>query len=240
MVNEARSKGAKNGPHGHLTTRRAFITTLGFGVVSLYGLWAAYGAAPTSLRFLSGGKGGGRGGMAGMGHGAGGGMDPEEFRRLAHAFAEANKLADGSVKPQRVAMTKMSSMVEHGRKEEHEKHAKAAGHGPAMAATDEHEENGHEAKGEPIEVYAMAARYGYLPSVLRLERNVPYKFRIMAVDANHGLSIKFRVAGHMIRCPARTMVERTLTFTEPGEQLIYCTVYCGVGHDMMMGKIVVT
>lgn len=237
MVDEARLERTKNGRHGHPTTRRAFITTLGFGVVSLYGLWAAYGVAPTSLSFLSSAKGGGHGGMAGMGHGAGGGMDPEEFRRLAHAFAEANKLADGSVKPVRVAMTQMSSMVEHGHKE---KHAEAAGHDPSMAAMDEPGENGHEAKDEPIEVYAMAARYGYVPSLLRLERDVPYKFRMMAVDANHGMSIKFRVAGHMIRCPARTMIERTLTFTEPGEQLIYCTVYCGAGHDMMMGKIVVT
>jgi len=30
----------------HLTTRRVFITTLGFGGVALYGAWAAYGAAP--------------------------------------------------------------------------------------------------------------------------------------------------------------------------------------------------
>jgi hypothetical protein len=50
----------------HVTTRRGFVTVPGFGVVSLYGLWVAYGAAPTSLAFMSGAEGGG---MKGMGHG---------------------------------------------------------------------------------------------------------------------------------------------------------------------------
>lgn len=49
----------------HPTTRRGFISGVGFGVVSLYGLWAAYGAAPTRLAFLSGAQGGG---IEGMGH----------------------------------------------------------------------------------------------------------------------------------------------------------------------------
>ncbi|MFQ6018788.1 MAG: hypothetical protein ACE5KF_11420 [Kiloniellaceae bacterium] len=48
----------------HPTTRRGFIGGLSFSVVSLYGLWAAYGAAPTSLAFLSAQEGG----MEGMGH----------------------------------------------------------------------------------------------------------------------------------------------------------------------------
>ena len=30
----------------HLTTRRGFVAALGFGGVSLYGLWVGYGAAP--------------------------------------------------------------------------------------------------------------------------------------------------------------------------------------------------
>ena len=33
----------------HLTTRRGFVATLGFGGVSLYGLWVGYGAAPDPL-----------------------------------------------------------------------------------------------------------------------------------------------------------------------------------------------
>ena len=36
----------------HVTTRRAFVAATGFGGVSLYGLWAAYGAAPGPLALL--------------------------------------------------------------------------------------------------------------------------------------------------------------------------------------------
>ncbi|MFQ5764506.1 MAG: hypothetical protein ACE5GT_06230 [Rhodospirillales bacterium] len=219
----------------HPTTRRGFISGVGFGVVSLYGLWAAYGAAPTSLAFLSAQEGG----MAGMGHGGheGGGMSREEFERLANKFMEANRLPDGSVKPNGRAVAGISGKI-------HEDHAAAPktsmveGHGheegPEASMAEEH---GHE-EG-PIDVYVMASRYGYEPEVLRLTPNMPYKFKFMAVDADHGASINMRIGSLMIRCRARTLTETTLLFSAPGEYLSYCTVYCGEGHDMMMGKIVV-
>ena len=208
----------------HVTTRRGFVTVLGFGVVSLYGLWAAYGAAPTSLAFMSGAEGGG---MKGMGHGGEGGMSPEEFNRLADAFFEANTLSDGSVRPARREVAGVSAEArEHG----------AAMPGMSMSEEDEH---GDEHEDGPVIVYVRASRYGYEPDVLRLEPNVPYKFRIMAVDADHGASINFRMGSRMIRCRARTLTEAILMFTAPGEYLSYCTVYCGEGHDQMMAKIVV-
>lgn len=36
-------------PVTHFNTRRAIIAATGFGGVSLYGLWAAYGAATENL-----------------------------------------------------------------------------------------------------------------------------------------------------------------------------------------------
>lgn len=223
-------------PRGHPTTRRGFITGVGFGVVSLYGLWAAYGATPISLSFISEG-------MEGMGHGVGhaggGGMSPEEFRRKTQEFIEANSLPDGSVKPMRHAAARIAS-------EAHDDH----GASPQMSMAGDHEdeeagedhareEAGHAVTEEPIDVYVVATRYGYEPDVLRLDLKTPYKFRFMAVDADHGASINMRLASHMIRCRAKTLTEKTLVFTSPGEYLLYCTVYCGEGHDTMMGKIVV-
>ena len=204
----------------HVTTRRGFVTVLGFGVVGLYGLWAAYGAAPTSLAFMSGAEGGG---MKGMGHGGEGGMSPEEFNRLADAFFDANTLPDGSVRPARRKVADASAEArEHG----------AAMPGMSMSEEDEHEDG-------PVVVYVRASRYGYEPDVLRLETDVPYKFRIMAVDADHGISINFRMGSRIIRCRARVLTEAIMMFTAPGEYLSYCTVYCGEGHDQMMAKIVV-
>lgn len=233
-----------SGPR-HLTTRRAFVSTFGFGLVSLYGVWAAYGAAPTSLSFISEeATEGMEEGMAGMaGHG-GGGMSREEFRKRAEAFYEANKLPDGSVRPRRPDMAAMSEAPEHGMKME-------GADGADRAMPMQMASGGHEAKDEdggkdkhggmdgPIDVYLMASRYGYEPSVLRLETGVPYRFQFMAVDADHGASINLKLAGHMIRCPAGALVRKELTFTKLDDYLVYCTVYCGEGHDAMMGKIVV-
>lgn len=244
-------------PENHLTTRRGFITTLSFGVVSVYGLWAAYGAAPTSLSFLTEGMGEGGGGH-GMGHGGGGGPTPEEFRRMTEAFIEANKLPDGTVKPTRQPMAALAEPAGHA---DENKHEDSDAHGMPRMADGKHGAGGHEDEdkhqtpvehgkpgmskdkhGEadgPIEVFMIASRYGYEPEVLRLEANVPYRFRMMAVDAVHGASINFGGGGRMIRCPSRTEVMSVMTFTRPGKLLVYCSVYCGEGHDMMKGAIIV-
>lgn len=222
----------------HLTTRRGFVTAIGFGVLSLYALWAAYGAAPIGLSLPSGEEG-----IAG-GHGrGGGGMSPEEFRRLAEEFIAANELPDGSVKPTRRALEARPGPSGHEREE---KPVESSANGAPEAAGHEREKRRdgapHAAEDEPIDVYLMASRYSYEPSVLRLEANVPYRFRMMGMDVNHGASImlKLRLAGHIMRSPAGTLAEMTMTFTKPGAYLVYCTVYCGEGHDMMQAKIIVT
>lgn len=220
----------------HPTTRRGFITGLGFGVVSLYGLWAVYGAAPVSLGFLSEGSGS-MANMKGM-HGGDGGMSPEEFRRLTEEFIEANRLADGSVKPGHGAVAARIPRDGH-EDDDHGAMAQMTTAGDGDQGTEVGPIRGHGAEEEPIDVYVMASRYGYEPGVLRLDVKVPYKFKFMAVDADHGASINLRFAGHMIRCPAKTLAVQTLAFTSPGEYLVYCTVYCGEGHDLMMGKIIV-
>lgn len=265
----------------HVTTRRGFVTSISFGVVSLYALWAFYGAAPVSLAGIPGSGDGGGGG----GHGGGGGMSPEEFRRLTDAFIEANQLPDGSVQPKRMKMaaTSMDMDMNGGHAEEEEMHQEAAA-SPMDMPTDmpmdidvdhaeDEEPNGkvlsaelkmeaghaekegshekaaignegaggqHDSK-PPIDVYILAQRYSFEPDLLRLERNVPYRFRMMAVDTSHGISVlgSISLGGHIMRARARTLSEMTMTFTRPGEYLVYCTVYCGEGHDMMQAKIIV-
>ncbi len=111
---------------------------------------------------------------------------------------------------------------------------------PAVGHAEEEEEgHGSAQGGEPIDVYLMAMQFYYLPNVLRLERGVPYRFRMMSMEVNHGASIHTGFAGHIMRRPARTMSEMVMTFSETGEFMIYCTVYCGVGHSQMKGKIIV-
>ena len=101
----------------HFTLRPGFAVLVGLLVLALYFLWAAYGAAPTSLSFLTempdeptavmpmagmDVESASMEGMAMAGHGAGvGAMTPDEFHEITVKFAEDLALPDGSVPPAR-------------------------------------------------------------------------------------------------------------------------------------------
>lgn len=249
----------------HFTLRGEFAVLVGLLVLALYALWAAYGAAPTSLSFLTempdepravtpmagmDAHGASMGGMVMAGHGVGTGtMTPEEFHEITVKFTEDLSLPDGSVRPTREWMEAMRAMEAGG--EAMEAHAEATDAHPEAEATDAHAEEeatdahaeteaaGPAAEDEPIDVYLMAMRFYYHPQVLRLERDVPYRFRVMSMEVTHGVSIHTGFAGHIMRRPARVLAEMVMTFPEKGEFMVYCTVYCGAGHDQMKGKIIV-
>lgn len=205
----------------HITTRRGFIVAMGFGGVSLYGLWAAYGAAPGPLALLSLGHGQEEDGAHGRhvrhgAHGAATGADVETFRNDTLAFIERHRLPDGSVAPRPLA-------APGG-------HANGHAHGEPPAASDE----------EIIEVPLAAGMWYFLPSHLRMEAGRPYRFRMMALDVSHGASIQFGRGGRMIRLRPGRETELEITFHEPGRHLVYCTVYCGPAHDAMQATIEVS
>lgn len=238
----------------HLTTRRAFIAVTGFGGVSLYGLWAAYGAAPGPLALL--GLGGGHGGADGpgeeAGHGpesgsadgghgghgpesgnaAGGhgaataGPDADEFSRMTAEFIERYHLPDGVVHPRALA-----TQPEHG----HDAHA-AHGADPGTAAHDD-DHAGAAAGGSPIDVLMTAGKWYYLPAALRLDAGQPYRFRMMTLDVSHGASIQFGRGGRMVRLRPGRLTEAGMTFERPGRYLMTCTLYCGAAHDLMQATI---
>ncbi len=207
--------------HEHFTARRGFIAAAGFGLVSVYFLWAGYGAAPLGLGGAhetpdSDGQGHAPEPSA-AGHGGHGGdaagPSREQFRKLTEEFIERYKLADGSVRP-------AGAQADHGA---HAMHGAAA-----------------QMPSAPIDVYLMAYQWGYAPSVLRLEAGVPYRFRMMAVDVAHGASLRLGPGGRIVRLRPGALAEQELTFTQPGEYLLYCTVYCGLAHDRMQGRVIVT
>lgn len=250
----------------HLTTRRGFIATLGFGGVGLYGAWAAYGAAP--LPFASSSEPAPAAAAHGGGHGGGGGMAPEEFMRRHDDFLARFKAADGSVVPRtgepEPAATPATPQMPAG---DHAGHGAspasamphAAGtamdHGAPAApdvhgghAAPAHAASGHGGEeaahadaeaGEATDVYLLAYRFGFAPDDLRLEAGRPYRFRMMASDVTHGASLKVGVGSRIIRLRPNVVSEQTITFKRPGPVLVYCTVYCGPAHDAMKGRILV-
>ncbi len=248
----------------HFTARPGFTIFVGLLVLTLYIMWAAYGAAPTSLGFLTEAQDEGMGGMPPGGHGGvAGGMTAEKFHEITLKFVDDFSLPDGSVRPTRRRTAPMAAMGDGHQDREHvageQGQGKAAGKQDqadamkpgdtarmassaqmtAAIAREQKVGQGHDEGGEPIDVYLMAMRFSYTPKVLRLKRGVPYRFRMMSMDVNHGASIHTGFAGHIMRRPAQTTVDMVMTFTEPGEFMMYCTVYCGEGHSQMKGKIIV-
>jgi heme/copper-type cytochrome/quinol oxidase subunit 2 len=62
---------------------------------------------------------------------------------------------------------------------------------------------------------------------------------MMAMDIAHGAAIHLGAGSRIIRLRPGVLVEQELTFTAPAEHLVYCTVYCGLPHDRMQGRIIV-
>jgi heme/copper-type cytochrome/quinol oxidase subunit 2 len=112
-----------------------------------------------------------------------------------------------------------------------------------QGATGDHAAMGHSGDEAsptmPPDVFLLAERWYFLPDALRLRRDVTYRFTMMAADVSHGASFQLGIGGHIIRLRRGVVTRRDLAFTAPGEYLLYCTVYCGVGHDQMIGKIIV-
>lgn len=217
---------------GSLTTRRSFIAAASLGAVSLYGLWAGIGAAP--LRFWEQGEPGGDAmdmSAAGAGHAEHGSAQsptPDEFRAMTDEFLKRYQQSDGSilVEPGPAAhsmagMTMAPDAID------------AAHDMPGMTE----QTSTHDDAVPPVDVFMVAQQWSFDPSELRLRTSTPYRFRMMAVDAAHGASLQLGRGSHIIRLPKGVLVERQLVFTEPGEYLLYCTIYCGEGHQFMNGKI---
>lgn len=211
-----------------LTTRRGFIAAASLGAVSLYGLWAAYGAAPFRLSSSDGrgaahepaAESGGHGG-----HGAAGrGPSVAEFRRESEAFLARHRQPDGSVRVEPAGAAAPLSAADSGGH---------AGHGA-----------GHDAPAPmaagPADVYLLVQQWSFEPDILHLRASAPYRLRMMAVDVAHGASLRLGPASRIVRLRPGVAVEQEIAFTRPGAYLVYCTLYCGIGHDRMSGRILVT
>ena len=246
----------------HLTTRRAFITTLGFGSVALYGAWAAYGAAPLPFFDFLGKDAGspsppieatqGHGG-----HGAAGTMTPAEFLRRHEEFMARFSQPDGSVALGRAEAPAAHAMPQApavGRDMHATPAAPAAGHDmPGAAqhgAVDAHQPQAPAHGGDgialadagatpPMDLYLHAYRFGFAPDDIRIELGKPYRLRMMASDISHGASLQLGRGSRIIRLRPNVVSEQTITFNRPGPVLVYCTTFCGPGHDAMKARILV-
>lgn len=87
------------------------------------------------------------------------------------------------------------------------------------------------------EVVIVAQSWLFLPAEVRVPAGAEVTFTGTAVDIIHGLA----VAGtrvNMMLIPGQ-ISRNTYRFENPGEHLIICHEYCGLGHHTMSGRLIV-
>ncbi len=88
-----------------------------------------------------------------------------------------------------------------------------------------------------IEVRIMALMFAFQPSEIRVPVGRSVTFRITASDVIHGFQI-VGTNGNAMVVPGYVS-QFTAVFDTPGEYLIVCNEYCGIGHHGMFGKLIV-
>jgi cytochrome c oxidase subunit 2 len=89
-----------------------------------------------------------------------------------------------------------------------------------------------------LTVRMVGARYGFYPQKIEVPANTPVTFRIASFDVLHGI--------HGAQTNFSTMVvpgyvsEITTAFPKAGEYPLFCNEFCGLGHDHMWARLVVT
>lgn len=86
------------------------------------------------------------------------------------------------------------------------------------------------------DAYLLGRMWNWYP-VLKLKKGQTYRLHVSSLDLNHGLAIlPLNMNFHVL--PGYDHV-LTITPTSTGEFDIICNEFCGIGHHLMTGKIIV-
>ena len=86
-----------------------------------------------------------------------------------------------------------------------------------------------------VTVRAIGQQYSFTPQCMVVPADTPVTFRATSADVVHGLLIEgtnintMLVPGYVSELPAR--------FPAPGDHVMPCQEFCGVGHQGMWGKV---
>lgn len=87
------------------------------------------------------------------------------------------------------------------------------------------------------EVIVMAQMFAFAPGEIRVPRNRPVTFRLTSPDVMHGFQI-VATNGNTMVVPGYVS-QFTTVFKTPGNYLIVCNEFCGLGHHLMQGRLIV-
>jgi len=86
------------------------------------------------------------------------------------------------------------------------------------------------------DIYMMGQMWSWTP-VLKLRKGVEYTLHLSSVDVNHGFAL-YPINVNFQIVPGYDYALR-ITPTEAGDFRVMCNEFCGIGHHMMLGRIIV-
>jgi len=108
---------------------------------------------------------------------------------------------------------------------------------------------------ESVQVVEMTAKkYEYSPDEIRVTKGTRVQLKIRATDRTHGFKIRLypegtpesgepglRMVDNQNNFKLEENKERTIEFVaeRPGTYIFRCSVFCGMGHRGMSGKVIV-
>jgi cytochrome c oxidase subunit II len=87
------------------------------------------------------------------------------------------------------------------------------------------------------EAVIIGSAWRFDPAEVTVPAGVEIVFTATSIDVLHGLNIE-GTRLNMMLIPGQ-ISQNTYTFREPGEYLLICHEFCGLGHHMMVGRVVV-
>lgn len=84
-------------------------------------------------------------------------------------------------------------------------------------------------------VTALAMMFAFQPNEFHVPADKPVTFRLTSADVVHGFQI-VGTNGNTMVIPG--YVSQFTTTFAPGEYLIVCNEYCGLGHHLMQAKLI--
>lgn len=86
------------------------------------------------------------------------------------------------------------------------------------------------------DVYLRASMWQWYP-VLRLKKGVEYTIHLSSIDVNHGFSL-FPVNVNIQVIPGYDYALKVVP-NRAGDFRVICNEFCGIGHHLMIGKVLV-
>lgn len=101
-----------------------------------------------------------------------------------------------------------------------------------------------EEKGIPIvapppgaDIYMLGRMWSWYP-IIKIQKNTEYVLHLSSADLNHGFSL-YPVNINFQVVPGYDYGLKIVP-KEAGEFIIMCNEFCGIGHHLMVGKVIVT